>query len=221
MRRIPYLTLVLMTALVAGCGADKASHDRDEYAAAGDAATAAADAAMAAADSADAASDGARGGNAAALRQMGVGHLAREFLGDVPEANYSRVVQRPMERQPNTGEQAMLAYEHEVEIRLNADKIAAKVITSKQACESGKFGACLVLEVSQKGGRYPYASLRVRAEPKAVEPLIVTAGEGGDIGERNTRALKTWRLRYATTRCCAVVSANSMPGYSNFRGAAI
>ena len=107
MRRIPYLTLVLMTALVAGCGADKASHDRDEYAAAGDAATAAADAAMAAADSADAASDGARGGNAAALRQMGVGHLAREFLGDVPEANYSRVVQRPMERQSNTGEQAM------------------------------------------------------------------------------------------------------------------
>lgn len=78
-----------------------------------------------------------------------------------------------------------------------------------------------MLEVSQKGGRYPYASLRVRAEPKAVEPLIVTAGEGGDIGERNTRALKTWRLRYATTRCCAVVSANNMPGYSNFRGAAI
>ena len=106
---------------------------------------------------------------------------------DLPEANYStRAPSASAERRPNSGEKAMLAYEHEVEIRLDADKIAPKVKAAKQACETGQFGACLVLGVSQSGGRYPRASLRVRAEPKAIEPLI--AGAGGDIGDRSTRA---------------------------------
>ena len=108
---------------------------------------------------------------------------------DLPEANYStRAPSASAERRPNSGEKAMLAYEHEVEIRLDADKIAPKVKAAKQACETGKFGACLVLGVSQSGGRYPQASLRVRAEPKAIEPLIAAAGAGGDIGDRSTRA---------------------------------
>ncbi len=108
---------------------------------------------------------------------------------DLPEANYStRAPSASAERRPNSGEQAMLAYEHEVEIRLDADTIAPKVKAAKQACETGQFGACLVLGVSQSGGRYPQASLRVRAEPKAIEPLIAAAGAGGDIGDRSTRA---------------------------------
>ena len=184
MRRIPCLILIVVAALAAGCGSDKASYAAYDAAAAADAATAAADAAMAAADAAGGA---AQGGNAAALRQMGVDHTVSEFKVDLPEANYS-TRPPPMERRRNNGEQAMLAYEHEVEIRLDADKIAAKVKAAKQACETGKFGACLVLGVSQSGGRYPRASLRVRAEPKAIEPLIAAAGEGGDIGDRSTRA---------------------------------
>lgn len=182
MRRIPCLILIVVAALTAGCSADEASYAAYDTAAAADAASAAADAAMAAADSAGGA---AQGGNAAALRQMGADHMLQEFV-EVPEANYSRAAPAPAERRPTNGEQAMLAYEHEVEIRLDADKIAAKVKAAKQACESGKFGACLVLGVSQSGGRYPRASLRVRAEPKAIEPLI--AGAGGDIGDRSTRA---------------------------------
>ena len=183
MRRIPCLILIVVAALTAGCSADEASYAAYDTAAAADAASAAADAAMAAADSAGGA---AQGGNAAALRQMGVDHLASEMLVDLPEANYSRAAPVPGKRRPTNGEQAMLAYEHEVEIRLDAGKIATKVKAAKQACESGKFGACLVLGVSQSGGRYPRASLRVRAEPKAIEPLI--AGAGGDIGDRSTRA---------------------------------
>ncbi len=176
MRRIPCLILVVVAALSAACSDDKPSY------AAYDAA-AGADAAMAA----DSAASAAKGGNAAALREMGVEHLVSEYRGDVPEANYSRHV-APMERRRNDGEQAMLAYEHEVDIRLEADKIALKVKAAKQACETGKFGACLVLGVSQSGGRYPRASLSVRAEPKTIEPLIAAAGEGGDIGDRSTRA---------------------------------
>ena len=185
MRRIPCLILIVVAALAAGCSSDKASYAAYDAAAAADAASAAADAAMAAADSAGGA---AQGGNAAALRQMGVDHLVSEMLVDLPEANYSRAAPLPGKRRPTNGEQAMLAYEHEVEIRLDADKIAAKVKAAKQACETAKFGACLILGVSQSGGRYPRASLSVRAEPKAIEPLIAAAGAGGDIGDRSTRA---------------------------------
>lgn len=124
---------------------------------------------------------------------------------DLPEANYStRSPSAPMEGRPNDGEQAMLAYEHEVEIRLDADKIASKVKSAKQACETGKFGAYLVLGVSQSGGRYPQASLRVRAEPKAVEPLIAAAGAGGDIGDRSTRA-EDLAVAVRDNTCCAAV----------------
>lgn len=155
MRRIPCLILIVMAALVAGCGADKASHVEYDVAAAA--------------------------GGASKSRML------RDSGPELAEANYSRHVV-PMERRPNDGEQAMLAYEHDVEIRMDADKIAPKVKVAKQACETGKFGACLVLGVDQSGGRYPRASLRVRAEPKAIEPLIAAAGEGGDIGDRSTRA---------------------------------
>ena len=184
MRRIPCLILIVVAALAAGCSSDKASYAAYDAAAAADAASAAADAAMAAADSAGGA---AQGGNAAALHQMGTDRMVHEFV-DLPEANYSRAAPVPGKRRPTNGEQAMLAYEHEVEIRLDADKIAAKVKAAKQACETAKFGACLILGVSQSGGRYPRASLSVRAEPKAIEPLIAAAGAGGDIGDRSTRA---------------------------------
>jgi hypothetical protein len=94
----------------------------------------------------------------------------------------------PVEHKQAAAEQAMLAYEHDIEIRLDAAGIAPKVQALRQACETRKYGACLVLEISQSGGRYPQASLRVRAEPRAIEPLIAEAGKGGDIGDRSTHA---------------------------------
>lgn len=126
------------------------------------------------------------GGNAAALAQMGVDHLAAEMVSSPFSA--PSAPQPPSMPPPTSAERAMLAYEHDVEIRVDADKIAEKVQAVRKACESSKFGACLVLQVEQSGGRYAHGSLRVRTEPKAVEPLIAAAGEGGDIGNRQTRA---------------------------------
>lgn len=191
MTRYACFLLLLMAVVSGGCSDNRSAYDRDEYAAeaAGDAAAAAADAAAAAAD---AASGAAQGGDAAALPQMGVDHLVSDMLVGLPEANYSRVAFRPAEQRPDnrssTAEQAMLAYEHEVEVLTDADSIAAKVKAAKQACETAKFGACLVLRVDQRGGRYARASLRVRAEAKVIEPLIAAAGQGGDLGDRSTRA---------------------------------
>ena len=84
--------------------------------------------------------------------------------------------------------QAMLAYEHDVEVRLPAEQIPQRLKSVQSACASGKFGACVVLGVSQQGGDSPNASLKMRVVPAGVEPLIAAAGNEDEIGSRNTRA---------------------------------
>jgi hypothetical protein len=150
----------------------------------------AAAAAEAAADAADAAAAmPASGGNAAALERMSVGHIVGETTAELSLASLINLPSPPRPNAPAaTSEQAMLAYEHQVDIRLDATRIPGKLQRLRMACESAKYGACLVLQVSQRGGRYAQGSLQMRAEQRAIEPLIVTAGEGGDIGERRTRA---------------------------------
>lgn len=96
---------------------------------------------------------------------------------------------RALKPPPAAGElAAMLAYEHRVEIELSADRILAQTETTRQACDSGKFGPCVVLGVETQGGEFPSASLRMRAVPAAIEPLIRAAGTGGEVGSRQTRA---------------------------------
>lgn len=181
MRPVMHALFIAVFAWIAGCSADKAYDEEAAFAA--DAAEAAADAAAAAADATS-----AGGGNAAALRQMGVDHLARESTVELPEANYSIRRDHPARPMAAVAERAMLAYEHEVRIRLDAERIPAQVQALRKDCETAKFGACLVLHVSQSGGRYAQGSITVRAEPKAVEPLIASAGKGGEFGDRSTRA---------------------------------
>lgn len=181
MRPVMHVLLIAVFAWSAGCSAERAYDEEAAFAA--DAAEAAADTAAAAAD---AASSG--GGNAAALRQMGADHLAREFKVALPQANYSIRRDLPSKPMAAVAERAMLAYEHDVQIRLDAERIPAQVQALRKACETSKFGACLVLQVSQSGGRYAQGSITVRAEPKAIEPLIASAGKGGEFGDRSTRA---------------------------------
>ena len=141
-----------------------------------------ADAAYAAAD---AAPDASAGGNSAeALKAMGGDHLAREMTTrlELPQANYSRM------SPGRSAKEAMLAYEHEVTVRMDAERIPAHVKAVREACERRTHGACLVLAVGENGGRYARASIRVRAEAKAIEPLIRAAGDGGEIADRSTRA---------------------------------
>lgn len=185
MRPVMHGICIAVFMWTAGCSAERAYDEETAFSAnaAADAAQAAAEAAAAAADAPD-----STGGNAAALRQMGVDHLARESTVELPEANYSIRRDRPARPMAAVAERAMLAYEHEIRIRLDAERIPAQVQALRKDCETAKFGACLVLHVSQSGGRYAQGSITVRAEPKAVEPLIASAGKGGEFGDRSTRA---------------------------------
>ena len=85
-------------------------------------------------------------------------------------------------------EDAFLAYEHDVQVQLEAARIAARIQQVTQACQGAKFGDCAVLEVDQRSGERPSGEVKVRIAPKGVEPLIGLAGEGGQVQARTTRA---------------------------------
>ena len=83
---------------------------------------------------------------------------------------------------------AFLAYEHDVEIELEAEEIPARLEAVQASCQSAKFGDCAVLNVRRAGGDEPSGSLEVRIAPKGVEPIIQQAAQGAEIGSRSTRA---------------------------------
>lgn len=85
-------------------------------------------------------------------------------------------------------EGAFLAYEHTVQLRLPGERIAPRLQAVAEACQSGRFGDCAVLQLSQDGGDGASGSIEVRVAPKGVEPLVALAGEQGEVTARSTRA---------------------------------
>ncbi|MFD0725690.1 DUF4349 domain-containing protein [Lysobacter brunescens] len=131
----------------------------------------------------------ASGNSASALKPMGTDHALSEFSTRAPaaDASYSPPRAKPAQA-ANDGEASMLAYEHDVQVRLDADRIEPTLDAVRAACESKRFGACQILSAERSGGRYPQGALRMRAEPRAIEPLISSGGKGGEIVARNTIA---------------------------------
>lgn len=82
----------------------------------------------------------------------------------------------------------LLAYEHSASIAIPAGAIPARLQAAREACTSGRFGACVVLEVQQSGGDHPRARLAMRLAPAGVEPMIAFASDGARLGSRSTRA---------------------------------
>lgn len=85
-------------------------------------------------------------------------------------------------------EGSFLAYTHNATIRVDAAAIGARVDAVRAACMSKQFGECAVLGESQQAGDYPTGMLQMRAEPKAIQPLVGLAAEGGELAARNTSA---------------------------------
>lgn len=83
---------------------------------------------------------------------------------------------------------ALLAYEHDAQIALDAESIPQRMQEARVACEGRRFGACVVLSVQQSGGEHPGATLGMRIAPAGVEPMIRLASAGATLGSRSTRA---------------------------------
>lgn len=83
---------------------------------------------------------------------------------------------------------ALLAYAHAVDVTLDAGAIPSRLSALRAACDQGRFGACVVLDVSEDGGERPSASLGLRIVPAGVEPIIALAAEGAEPGSRRTHA---------------------------------
>lgn len=83
---------------------------------------------------------------------------------------------------------AFLAYEHTVSISAPAETLTARMDATRAACVEARFGACTLLSFDQSGARYAGGRVVVRIVPAGVEPLVKLAGEGGEIGSRETKA---------------------------------
>lgn len=89
---------------------------------------------------------------------------------------------------PTEAAGAMLAYEHNAVIAIDADAIPQRLQAARAACDSARFGACVVLSVQQSGGDHPAGTLGMRIAPAGVEPMIALASDGAKLGSRSTRA---------------------------------
>lgn len=83
---------------------------------------------------------------------------------------------------------SLLAYEHQVDLQLAAEKIPVNVVRVREACISQRLGQCNVLNESLAAGESPHGSLQVRAEPKAVPALVKLAATDGEISQQSTTA---------------------------------
>jgi len=83
---------------------------------------------------------------------------------------------------------ALLAYEHTVGVQLDRAAIAPRLQAIRSACSEARFGACTLIEAQQSAGDWPQARAVMRMAPDAIEPMIALAAQGGDTGERSTRA---------------------------------
>lgn len=85
-------------------------------------------------------------------------------------------------------EGSFLAYAHDATVRADADQIGPRVDTVREACMTRRFGECTVLGASQQAGEYPSGMVQLRAEPKAVQPLVALAADGAELASRSTSA---------------------------------
>lgn len=85
-------------------------------------------------------------------------------------------------------EGSFLAYTHYATVRLGAEQISPRVGAVRDACMQKRFGECTVLNESQQAGEYPSGMLQLRAEPKAIQPLVAIAADGGELASRSTSA---------------------------------
>lgn len=120
----------------------------------------------------------------ALLATLAIAGCSKKVAGELPQATMAAA---PMAGQRNAPG-SFLAYAHKATIQLPADAISRRVGEVRKACMDGKYGECTVLGENQSAGQFPGGRLKMRAEPKAIEPLVAMAAQGAELSQRSTEA---------------------------------
>jgi len=106
-----------------------------------------------------------------------------QMNGNFAEAKLMASV-APQRHQDNT-----LAYEHNVEVELAADLLAARIEAVRAACGADKDGGCTLLEISNRVvNEVPEGNVRLRLAPGGVDAFVKLASEGGRVVDSRTYA---------------------------------
>lgn len=81
-----------------------------------------------------------------------------------------------------------LAYEHRIDIELDAGQLAPRLNATREACLDGRFGTCSLIAAELRSGQHPRGELTLRIVPDGIEPISALAAEGGERVARSTRA---------------------------------
>jgi hypothetical protein len=81
-----------------------------------------------------------------------------------------------------------LALQHSVRLDVDQAKLAEVFESVQAACREPAAQPCDVLDSRIEAGRYPSASLRLRAKPDGIQQLVALLGRQGRIGSRSTSA---------------------------------
>ncbi len=95
----------------------------------------------------------------------------------------------PQVRGEGGGTDAYLAYEHHVDVIVDADhQVAERIEAVRSACVERTYGTCSVLQVVEGRGHHSHGSVSMRLAPEAVAPVVALAAEAGRLGSRRTTA---------------------------------
>ena len=115
------------------------------------------------------------------------GQSAAEAPASAPDNDQRSFIEPPAQGLRNRNG-SQLAYEQEIQVRLEAGQIAGNLAATRDACMAQRFGACSLLGEEMGAGEQPRGSLVMRAAPEAVAGLTGVASQGGSVAQRSAHA---------------------------------
>lgn len=83
---------------------------------------------------------------------------------------------------------SLLAYEHTIAVQLAPEQVLEHFNAARDACTSGRFGACNLLSADESNAARAHLNLTLRIVPEGVESLVAFAAQGGELSHRSTRS---------------------------------
>lgn len=94
----------------------------------------------------------------------------------------------PAGAKPDAASPRYMAYEHSVGLDVEENRIASVVSAVESTCRQAVAEQCVILQSNLDTGRYPSASLKLRARPQGIRKLIAALSAQGDVIHQSVTA---------------------------------